>query len=568
MYFDDELSEDEFAISDLINITEFQSKYACLDEVPSGWTHFNFPQNIQQIRPRAFQNCQNTLLTVLFVNSSLQFIRNEAFMNCTRLKMLNLEDCHSLTSIGKRAFMNCVSLKTITFPPSLCYLKSSCFEKCSKLMNITIPLDSQLISIGAKSFRFTMIDCVEIPFCLRFIGPGAFANTKIRNFSLSSENKNFQVHQSTSLYSSDFKNYVAFAPFGKITTLSLHKNTEYISSYAFYSVNGIMTIVFNEKLKSIGYNAFANTSIKNFDFSKCNDLSSINESAFEQSSLFSNLDLSHSHSLMTIQSYAFAQCSSIQQIIFPESLEEIHESTFAYCKELSKVQFPKDIKMKIILKDSFFNTKIESFYIGKHVDQFDYEFLFSSSELITIVCHSENKFFTSVDGVLYNKNMTSLLLYPQQKSETNFKIPSSVTTISRLSFFGNKFIQSVQFPSKLTKIEYKAFSRSSIKTLSFPPQVKILGEKVFMNCEDLTNCCLQGDFLEIPRSFFKHCKELQTVFLPSSLLSLAPNAFIDCPKISCVKCPYAVRGLLISMGINPIVFTRPCRIAPVMYREL
>ena len=569
-FFDDFNEETDYELdtSNILNTTEFKYKFNCLEEVPEGWSHFEVPSHIQQIRPKAFDKCSNTLLTVLFVNSTLQTIRNEAFINCTRLKSINLEDCNKLYAIGKRAFMNCYSLRSVSFPASLRYIKESSFENCRVLSEINFPEDSSLKAIGRSAFRYSYVTELKIPMHLEYIGIGSFSNSNLTTIKIHPDNKNFKVTDSNALYSYNLSYLIIYATINPSQKVIINDNTEYICDYAFHSAPYAEKIVFNSKLKIIGTEAFGYSHIQTYDFSKCKNLVTINESAFVANSKMHEIDLSYASSLIKINPKVFQNSLSLETITLPKNLEEIGEYAFAHCTCLNKINIPHDSKLRIFNSSCLFNTIISSISITKYVTDIDIRSLKRSYTLSAIEVSKDNMNYTSKDNVLFNKAMTILLVYPNQKQDTQFIIPKTVTTIAKMSFINNHYIQRVNFPKNLIKIDDLAFFNSSIQTISFPPHVKELGVRCFMLCQQLTDCLLQGDFLEIPESFFRHCHELQTISLPPSLLYLGENSFSDCPQISCVKCPFAVRGLLTSMGVNPITFTRPCRIQPVNYEEL
>jgi len=83
---------------------------------------------------------------------------------------------------------------------------------------------------------------------------------------------------------------------------------------------------------------------------------------------------------------------------------------------------------------------------------------FSSCVAITsISVNSSNSVYTSDDGILYNKNKTTLLYYPQRKAGTTFEIPASVTTIGHYSFWfnQNQYLKTLIIPSSVTYIEHQ-----------------------------------------------------------------------------------------------------------------
>lgn len=78
------------------------------------------------------------------------------------------------------------------------------------------------------------------------------------------------------------------------------------------------------------------------------------------------------------------------------------------------------------------------------------ENLSSCVKLAGIEVDEGNPSFSSVDGVLYNSDKTSILCYPQTKTAASFTVPDTVKTIAAYSFYGNKHLESVSLPADLT----------------------------------------------------------------------------------------------------------------------
>lgn len=108
-------------------------------------------------------------------------------------------------------------------------------------------------------------------------------------------------------------------------------------------------------------------------------------------------------------------------------------------------------------------------------------------ELEEILVPSSSSLYTSVDGVLYNKNKTELLCYPKAKQEEEFAIPESVKSINKDAFKNVKELSSLEFNSTITSIPDKAFVNSGIESIFIPNTVNSIGEEIFSGCYNLSN---------------------------------------------------------------------------------
>ena len=129
-----------------------------------------------------------------------------------------------------------------------------------------------------------------------------------------------------------------------------------------------------------------------------------------------------------------------------------------------------------------------------------------------IVPGGSNDYFCSEDGVLYNKGKTKILRYPPAKTDANFTLPSTVTTLEEGVFYGCTNIKRVT-------------NLSQIKTTS-----GYLNE--FYNCTGLTTADLRGFTLNIlTTNFFADCTSLETVYLSSKITSLSWACFRKCTAL-------------------------------------
>lgn len=77
------------------------------------------------------------------------------------------------------------------------------------------------------------------------------------------------------------------------------------------------------------------------------------------------------------------------------------------------------------------------------------EFAFNF-DLTTINVDISNPYYSSVDGVLFNKNKTILVHYPNKKSDVSYSIPN---TVKRIMCFRNEYLQTLTIPNSVTSIE-------------------------------------------------------------------------------------------------------------------
>ncbi len=158
----------------------------------------------------------------------------------------------------------------------------------------------------------------------------------------------------------------------------------------------------------------------------------------------------------TIDGYALTGCENITSIIIPDSISHIFADAFWGC-----------------------------------------------SALTSITVKEENPNFSSMDGVLFNKDKTILLLYPSGKTDTTYTIPHTVTTIGERAFGNAAHLQSINMGASVLSIEFQAFyGCSGISSITIGNSVARIGEQAFVSCTQLKTIILPISITTIHDSVF------------------------------------------------------------------
>ena len=153
-----------------------------------------------------------------------------------------------------------------------------------------------------------------------------------------------------------------------------------------------------------------------------------------------------------------------------------------------------------------------------------------------------SKLYCTVDGILYSKDMHTLIRCPLLKTG-HVDIPDGVSEIGEYAFRRGR-ISSVSFPDSLVKIGRMAFFNSEISDISFGKGIKKIGEGCsFSICTNLTKLILPLQAEEIGDSVFSDCKNLSEVVFNSRLVSISRRAFSGCDRLEKVVIPESVQKI-------------------------
>ena len=220
-----------------------------------------------------------------------------------------------------------------------------------------------------------------------------------------------------------------------------------------------------------------------------------------------------------IAANAFKECTAISEIKFPNSIEYIGGFAFEGCKGLRYVILPASLK------------EINgSAFIG-------------CSSLEEIYTDKQNRNFVTVDGVLFNRDRTTLLAYPTGRKGA-YTVPDTVTRIHDYAFGERNALTKVVIPSSVKTIGFNAFEYcAALKKASLANGLEEIETGAFNGCKALTDITLPASAKRIHSFAFAECHSLKTIALPEGLTLLDFSVFEKCYSLRFIKLPSTLRRI-------------------------
>lgn len=343
-----------------------------------------------------------------------------------------------------------------------------------------------------------------------------------------------------------------------------------ISRYAFEYCADLAVVEFEEgaenRVLTVDDYAFRLTAITSLTLPS--GTVSIGDSAFYDCKKLVTVNIPNS--IKEIAEYAFKGCTLLNSVNFAEGthLKMLDSSIFAGCTSLIEFKLPKSDTAKDLFGSS---SAVKKFTLAKDA-------LLSGGVLVGLTSCEEfvveegNTSFVAENGVLYNKNKSTLIRYPQSKADTSFAVRRGVTQIgdssTQSAFFGASNLTSVSIPASvrtigaaafyncnaLTNIDFlaakdgnnfdlsigeDAFGYSGLTSIVIPARVAAVGglsRGTFRNNTSLTSVTFEkgSRITSIPTEAFNFCTALKSIHLPATVTEIERNAFIYCESLAAV----------------------------------
>lgn len=424
--------------------------------------------SLNKLGDYTFYGC--TSLTSIALPDNLLSIGNEVFTS-TRLTSITIPE--NVTSIGSGAFWGNESLTSITIPNSVTYIGAKAFYGCRRLTSVVI--GANLTSISSNAFE----GC-----------------TGLKEFIVSENNRAYCSAEGV-LFSKDKSQLVTY-PNAKSNVYVIPKSVKSILSNAFYGCIGLTSITIPSSVTSLAECVFTGcTGLTSITIPK--SVTSIAAGAFGECTGLTSITIPNS--VTSIAACTFRKCTGLTSVTIPNSVTSFGFYSFGGCTGLTSVAFGRNVT-SIDIRAFDGCTGLISIRIPGKVSFIGVNAFRGCKGLKKISVSRKNKVYRSVKGVLFDKNVTKLITYPNNKYKT-YTIPNSVTSIETSAFYECTNLTKVMIPNGVKSIESHVFYNcTGLTSVTIPDSVTSVGFSAFGRCKSL---------MEI------HCKAL----IPPSVSSYA-----------------------------------------------
>lgn len=479
----------------------------------------DFP--VKTIGPSAFTYAPH-LLTIAIPEGATT-ICDAAFYYCTSLQKVSFPE--SITKIGTAAFGFCEKLESIVLPPNITEVTTTLLFGCTSLRSVTIP--ASVTNIGMTPFvncpNLTEITCLAttpptlhmLAFSYMELGDITLyvPEEAVETYKATPKWQDFNVQPVTKIehfrigdlfYNLDLQDKTAQVTWQFFNTFDNYKSLTAVTVPAAVSYEGQELSV-----TEIGKQAFAYCTTGITSVSIPEGVVCINDSAFYGCEVLA--DVNFPNSIERIGKVAFCFCYALKDFTFGSSLKTIGEDAFMGCRSITTLTIPDNVEH--IGSGAFSPCKsLKTVTIGSGATSIGSDAFTSCISLEEMTVSPENPAYCSEDGVLFNKDKTTLLNYPAAKTG-DYVVPGSVTEIGLRAFYDCEGLTAVTLPEGLISIGQANFGQCiGLKEVVIPNSVTSIGSTAFSLCTGLTKVTIGSGVTTIGAMSFMSCTALTTIY--------------------------------------------------------
>ncbi len=474
-----------------------------------GVTEVVIPKNVKVISNGAFNDCHN--ITSITIPKSVTEI-NSSFLGCTSLKEIIVEEGNAEYSSSNGMLLRSgkdydnkkyteirvcpQGLKDGVIPKAV---NSIDCDRISHLENVSVEKGSRYFC--AENNAIYSKDKTRLIFCSRYA-----ESLDILDTVTSIESK-------------------AFYECKKLRSVNIPNSVTSIGSNAFSYCESLASVVIPDSVKKLGFDYSFQA-----PFSDCKNLTSVTlpknmeylGTVFSDCEKLETIELPQN--IKFIEESSFKGCKSLREIVIPEGVEQIRNCAFWGCESLEKITVPDSVteldgiygdnklpeengikyagkwavgysdifkdgddvilrEGTVGIRDEIFNRcdeiRFNKIVIPASVKYMDRTTLRGFSE---IEVAAENEIYSSAEGVLFDKEMKTLILYPMYKNDSVYTIPDGVERIERTAFENCDEAEKVIIPEGVTFIGESAFRRTShLAEVELPYTARRIDRLAFVN---------------------------------------------------------------------------------------
>lgn len=325
-------------------------------------------------------------------------------------------------------------------------------------------------------------------------------------------------------------NVSAFAG-SKIASLAIPSSCTFIGNSAFSRCVNLTSLEIPEGVTTLGNECFVGTSLESIVVP--NSVTLMGTACMASLATLQSAVIGDG--VKNIPANCFNNCTGLTELTLGNSVEQINGLALSGCSALETLHLPASLH-------TFLDRA-----------------LINMTSLKSITVDPASEYLTSVDGVLFSKDMKTIVKYPIGLQSTTYtipegvenvatccfdhmttftevKVPSTLKTIGKYGFWANDHVTVFDLSNtQLEEVEEGGFTMcTGVQTYKFPDTLRKLGDLVFYDNESATEINLGNGVESLGDNIFQRCYSLSTLHIPASVTYIGSDIFAECTSLETV----------------------------------
>lgn len=223
------------------------------------------------------------------------------------------------------------------------------------------------------------------------------------------------------------------------------------------------------------------------------------------------------YKVVAIGDHAFSECTSLGNIIIPQSVESIGFGAFSY-SNISEISLPDNLKS--IGAAAFRDSDIKEIIIPESVKDIETTIFANCRKLQKVQILTKQ-----IDGIPDNT-------FDGCSSLKEVNLPSSVKYLGKSAFYDTQSLEQLDIPSSCTEIGSNCFYYSGLTYIKIPDGVTELKGEMFANCNNLETVDLPQTLSNFDKKAFYGCSKLKVINIPNGITEISSQCFSYCISLA------------------------------------
>ena len=275
-----------------------------------------------------------------------------------------------------------------------------------------------------------------------------------------------------------------------IKSAAVYGEVTAVGDYCFSYLSNMRQIALPDTVRSLDAYAFDSSGLTGITMPAA--LESIGERCFQYCSSLAEIE--YNDRISSIGKTAYLSCNSLTDVVIPGSVSNLADSIFWSCRGLTSITVEEGLLKTLPMLTNNLSTNLREVRLPAS--------LISLGSLPACACYiisPDHPDYTTVDGVIFSKDLTKLLYYPARKEAAYYRVPEETTSIRQAAF------------NDAVNLRFLDMSGSGVTNIDYYPMYA---------CENLSYVNLPAGLTEINGFFFTYCKA-EKLFVPASVSSVS-----------------------------------------------